>query len=798
MAIQIAPNLIQGVTQQAPQQARDSQCEEQFDCFNSATRGCDARPPFEFVNRVLTSVDLRDAHFAPIRRNDEYYLACFTSGSPMVINLLTGQLANVTMSNPATYLQQGSLKGAQKFRSQVVEDTTFVINRQVRCAMSAARSPQRANQALVFVSGGQYASWFWVSLSGPASEGVGILTHDDYFAEASPAYIVRKLVEQINANTATTGYRAHRNGDSSSFLIDREDGQDFNINTTDTNGDSLMLAFKQEAPSFNKLPARGWPGMVLKVRGEDRAKADDFYVKYVGDYSTGVWEETVAPNIPININADTMPHLLVNTGFNTFEYKRASWSSRIAGDEETAKDPSFIGKYLKDVFWYGGRMGLLTENSVVFSKTRYPYTFFPDTAQAVLATAPIDTSLIPASDSSQGASDLDLVCQMDDILMAWAQSAQFRIHSHNEPLKQDTIDTGLSSAYEYSEITGTLSLKQSIYFASEGDGLTTMRELQFNQGRLVGDTEPSSHVPTYLPEGIKQFAASDTFRTIFMHTGTNQIWVYNFLDGNNERIQSAFSTWRLPKGGEVLWLGVLGSYLRVLYRMNGELSILRFDLATSKVDPIEGAGYRTRLDFLVTQAELTSVTFNPTTNLSTFTLPYTPAGNTKLRVILAEDSTKASYTRGREFMVDKIVGRVVTVRGDVTGEKLYVGHQIISSRKELRFFVRTDRGVVPLDRLTIDNVQLEFSNTGYTRMEATYSNNPQRPSIATFESRTLGTPSATTETVKPSNGKLMLSVQGAASDVDVTLINDSYLPSRWVSLSWEYTAVGRQGEGGRR
>lgn len=798
MAVQSVPNLIQGVTQQAPQQARDSQCEEQFDCFNSATKGCDARPPFVFVSKVDTPINLQGSQFSAIRRNDEYYLACFRSGgSPVVINLLTGLLSTVTSTGNA-YLALGSGDGSSKFRTQVVEDTTFVVNRKVRPSMGTSKSPPIKNQALVFVSAGQYKSLFRIECSGPSSMVVQRRTSDDDYGTASPGYIAQALIDNINAGTATHGYRAVSNDNSSTFLVDREDGADFDIVTSDDNGDTMLMAFKGSAPSLAKLPARGWPGMVLKVKGEDRTKADDFYVKYVGSYSTGVWEETVAPGTPLTFNTSTMPHVLVNTGADQFEFKPASWSSRIAGDDKTAKDPSFIGKYIKDVFWFSGRLGLLTENSVVFSKTRFPYTYFPDTAQAVLATAPIDVSLIPATESSQGASDLDFVNQMDDSLFAWSPNAQFRVHSHNEPLKQDTIDTGMSSAFEYAPSISPVGLKQSVYFASEGDQNTTVRELQYNQGRLVGDTDPSSHIPSYLPHSMLQFAVSDTFRTIFMHNGSNKLWVYNFLDGGQERIQSAWNTWRLPEGGTVLWMGVLGSYLRVLYRMGSEQFILRLDLSSSAVDPFEGADYRTRLDFLTHSSTLQDVVYDEATNTSSFTLPYNVVPEEKMVCVTSHDAPGKPHTRGREFPVVSKVNNVLIVRGDITPYQFYCGVQITSIRKELEFFIRSERGVAPVDRLTVDDVQLEFSHTGYTRMEAHYKTKPNNPSIAVFEGRRLGTPSATTETIQPSNDNMRLSIGGKPSEVEVFIINDTYLPSRWVSLSWSYTAVGRQAEGGRR
>ena len=46
------PNLIQGISQQAPQQRRDSQCEDQLDCINSPVEGCVPRPHFDLLKSL--------------------------------------------------------------------------------------------------------------------------------------------------------------------------------------------------------------------------------------------------------------------------------------------------------------------------------------------------------------------------------------------------------------------------------------------------------------------------------------------------------------------------------------------------------------------------------------------------------------------------------------------------------------------------------------------------------------------------------------------------------------------------
>ncbi len=784
MSIQAVPNLIQGISQQSPQQRRDSQCESQFDCINSTLDGCVSRPP-AVVLKAYPGQDWTGAFFAETSRDNENYLMLITSFNNIaVLDLTDGTTCALTGSDTDGYLAVGGGAAVSKLRKQTVQDTTFIVNRNVKPLMTSAKSPVRRPEAIVFVKSGAFDATFTVDLvKGAVTTTASIVTSASVSSLANAGYVATQLRADING---VDGYTCDISG--SSLLIYRADNAAFTISTSDGNGDSLLFGIMGSVTSYVKLPARGFPGFILKVGGESRTSADDFYVEFQGQPSTGKWVEVVGPDQHTTLDKATMPHTLTNTGYRAFTWSSRDWSTRIAGDEEIVRDPSFVGQQLRAISWDENRLLLIHEAGAVWSKVRFPFTFFPDTAQALLATSPVDTALIAATNGSEGSPSLEFAVHVDDSRFIWAQKAQFRIASGQEPLRNDTIASKPTTSYEFDPDFTPIIVGTTLYFSSAVGANSILRMVEFQQGKAIGDIEVTSHVGNLLPPSLSINAASDGMRMMFLASEASpNIYIYNYLSSNRELVQSAWNVWRLPGAASILWFGLKKNYLRVLQQRPEGVLLLQFDLNLRAVD-YPGTEYLTRLDLLVKSASLTA-TYNTAADTSTFTMPYAPTG-APLRVILTQDGPDG-FTRGREYKVLSIAGAVVTVSGDLRGRTYVAGQVITSERTESEFFVRTDQGVVPVDRLSVNDFQLEFSKTGYTRLEVTTPNKPV--SKITFEGRALGTVSATTEAPHLSTSSLRIPVGELSSNCSIRLVNDSFLPSFWQTASYDYTAVGRAG-----
>ena len=808
MPSQRVPNLVQGVSRQGSQQRRDTQCDDQFDCINSAADGCIPRPHSSLVANLggaLAGLDLSSAFFYEMVKGDTSYLFGITTYGgglkPFVINLETGAVftvgAGVTWSSPDTYLDTLVASSPGKtFRAKLVEDTLFVASRAVAPAMAVSPvSPTRDPEALIVVKAGAYDSDMKLGLTGPATINASVATDPTNFALANSEYIATQFETQIDG---VNGYTCDRSG--STLHIYRADHADFDVSTSDQNGDEIMYALKGRITSFDRLPLRAFDGVVFKIGGQNKAADDDYYVKFVGDPSTGSWQETVAPGIKTTINKATMPHALIITSTTTFTYGDKNWSTRVAGDEVNAKDPSFIGELLRDVFWHQGRFVMLYENGVVWSKARFPFTYFPDTVQTILATAPIDTKLI-AGTQNQGANNMDFAVQFDTVLSLWSPRAQFKVSWGQDQFKQESLSADPDTAYEYAPYCDPLALGKSLIFATHVGRYANYRVIHSQNQRVVGDVPITDHVANYLEAGVRWLTGSDTLRTLLTlsENYSEGLACWNYLFDGQQYVQSAWSKWR-HEGGRFLWASFKGNVLRVIQQREAGACLLHFDHTPRLTDDEAGATYRTRLDMRLTEDDVANLTLIDGGVQTTFELPYVPSDPDAIRVVSREDfqytdSPSTVWRRGKQWEVLSVVDNVVTVKGalyvpaGLATVPFYVGSVYRAERAESEFFIRNDQGVIETDSLSVDWFQLSVADSCYTRIEVTSDDRPDNPRSYEFPAGSSGLPTSLTGTPVPRNGSIKVPIEKDARICRVRLINDTWMPSAWMSAKWHFTAV---------
>lgn len=818
------PNLIQGVSQQAAQQRRDSQCEEQFDCLNSPKDGAVSRHGFNLMKSL--ALDLRGAYCFEIGRSStEHYLVTVKAGTVRAYNLASGG-TDCTVTVAGTY--NGYLASASKgFSKQTAGDFSFIAARAVKPAMLPTLSGTRPKEALINFKAGAYlnkytisvlfagtvyrysyttpdnsvagnalyinttqiAGTFYRAMSGSIattnSYGVGAV----FGGETGGGGIGTPSILQADPTTLTSlGFSLEING--SLIRLWREDGQDFTVDISDSQGGTALVALKDNIQSFAELPRGGFEGMLFRVRpkGAEAGKSD-YYVEFVSKTAvSGFWRERVAPGVKYLLDPDTMPHAIVNTGLNTFEVRRLTWSSRIAGDGvDTAKDPGFVGKEIKKLLYHKGRLGVLTESTVDWSKARNPYTFFPDTAQTVLASDPIGIEISGVDSSAV----LSQTSQVDDVLMLWAQQAQFRITSGQDPFRQDTVEADPSTAYEFAEDVDFARVGSSLYFVTEPDMHANVRNLQFQGGKPLGDVDVSDHVSDYIPAGSTRLSITDTGKMLTLQTAgaPSSLFVYNFLTQSNAYVQSAWHTWRLPEG-EIIWHSIYRMRLYVLmYReIDGKTFLLETPLRASAVDP--GLAFTLRLDLRVTEAALTGKAYSSSTDVTTMELPYRLSAGERTKFRLALRSVFGD--KAPAYLLEASVGSngtTVTVPGDVRSAEFYAGLAISSERLESEFFLRGARGEVPVDDLTVDFFKVSHANSGYYRIELDQGRGRARS--VELSTRDLSSPIDLLAPPALTTGSLGATVGVSSKQCRIRIVNDSVLPSRWQSAEYIYRAVTR-------
>lgn len=88
-----------------------------------------------------------------------------------------------------------------------------------------------------------------------------------------------------------------------------------------------------------------------------------------------------------------MPHILVRNSDGTFTMKKAEWSKREIGDDDSNPQPSFIDQHINDIFFYRNRLGVIAGENVILTRSADFFNFWMTSALEVQDTDPIDLAV---------------------------------------------------------------------------------------------------------------------------------------------------------------------------------------------------------------------------------------------------------------------------------------------------------------------------------------------------------------------------------------------------------------------
>lgn len=190
-----------GVSQQDDSVRSDTQVSEADNAWLHAAMGAGKRPPAEFVQVLASNLDPM-AYFHSIVRDDaERYIVAIEHRNIRVFDHITGREYAVNVEDSARdYLDTEQRQPWTVFKALTIADTTFIVQRNCRVQMHAARSQGHVTgsvqtlQDLPKTSSGTAQASTWVQGSGatPPQHAKGSIYHvtgtpqlpfDDYYVE---------------------------------------------------------------------------------------------------------------------------------------------------------------------------------------------------------------------------------------------------------------------------------------------------------------------------------------------------------------------------------------------------------------------------------------------------------------------------------------------------------------------------------------------------------------------------------------------------------------------------------------
>jgi len=800
------PTLLRGISQSSDALKQADHADIQDNADSNPVLGLTKRSGSQFLATVGSST-LGNVHIQTINRDaNEQYVAIFSNGNVKVFEL-DGTEKTVNKPDGTNYLNTSNPRSVMK--TVTIADFTFVVNTSITPAMDTTLSNSASNitQAIIFINQATANTTYSVTVDG--------VTVSDNTAGDNPLStdsIASDL--QSGLNSGLSGFTIARNGPV--VHLKKNDGSNFSIDGTDTQGNTKMTIIKDSVQQFTDLPNVAANGYVVEIKGDEGTDFDNYYVKFVTNNGNaleeGQWEETVEAGIPFKFNYNTMPHVLIRQADGNFRFARVDgdtytisgtdytlpkWGERVVGDLVSAPDPSFIGQKINNVFFFRNRLGFLAGDNVILSTVSEFFNFFPETVISILATEPIDVAA-----SHTKVAILKHAVTMGEKLILFSEQTQFVLSSSSDNLTPTTANVLVQTEFESNAAAQPVGSGSSIYFLTKKGSFAGIREYIIAGSQQIQDAANTTiHVPRLIPSGIFKMAVSNN-QDILVLLGTenpNKLYVNRWLYGEGfSKALNAWFTYTINSNRSILNIDFIGTDLIMVIEEANGVTLEKIPFETNFREP--NAQFEYHLDHKVTEATNgVSVAYNSATGISTFTVPYRLranmnvigrylASNETSTFVDAEGNTKTLVSGQALITTNTSNGSTSTITaiGDFRNSKFIIGEPYeMHYRFSKQRLTQGGGGSSELisGRLQIHHFYIKYEDSGFFQVEVTPEN--RDTSLHKFTGRLLGAASASIGQINLDTGTFKVPIMSKSDRVDIDVKNNTFLPTLLASAEYE-------------
>ncbi len=832
------PNLIQGISQQPDAQRDPSQGEIQINGVSSIAEGLRKRDSTRTL-ALVSNTGFGDAYFhAILRDQQEEYIAVITKTEIKVFEL-DGTERTVN-ADPGAYSYLSSVTAAQQqIRAVTIADYTWITNTLTATAADPATAPKTARPAhecLIWVKQAAYGNRYTVNVNGYQStvETAVAPVVSDGTTVTENRISSEEIAQQIIAGLTTaglTGYSLQRSGS----VIWISGANPITVSATDAKANSTITAILDEVQAFTELPTIAPVGYQVEIAGDPNNAFDNYYVEFEprsGVFGEGAWAETVSPGVEYKLDPTTMPHVLIRTGTSPVSFwfgpvngqtvagipdTVPTWGERVAGDYDTAPDPSFVGYAINDIFIYKNRLGFLADENVVLSRVRQFFEFFPETVTTVLDTDPVDVVA-----SNNRVSVLRYAVPYQDELILFSSQIQFRFNAAETVLTPATAQITVLTQFDVDTDVRPKQAGGGIFFMQSNGQWSQMREFAVRGAgtALTADAaDLTGYVSSYIPDECFSLTINDTGNSAFIISGKqstttgldyrNRIYTYKWFLRNTgsgpERVQNSWSYWEFGTD-EILQVICIREILYCLMRYGSNVYLEAMP-ALDRADEVVFAPYPLLLDRLVgttaatpTPMRMAKGIYNKQNNETTFTLPY--EATSKVEVWSAFNVSDMGKP-GPVLLGSTSSGTTITTRGNWTLEDVWAGEPYEFRYRFSRFKLMQDIGggkaVRNVVRTQVRQAKLGYHESGFFQVKTLPEH--RQPGLYTFDGTTIavrgssiGNPLVMTDAApRYYEGVFNVPIMGRGDRVLVELLNDTPHPSKFSTVEWIGGITSRSG-----
>lgn len=530
---------------------------------------------------------------------------------------------------------------------------------------------------------------------------------------------------------------------------------------------------------FTNLPASAPDGFIVKITGEKGSNTDDYYVRY--DAETQVWRECVRPGLKNHIKNSTMPHVLVREANGTFTFREAEWEARESGDEDSNPLPSFIDNTINDIFYHRNRLGFLSGENVILTRSADFFNFWMASAMEVQDTDPIDLAV-----SDNKIATLYHAVPFDAELILFSKDAQFALRSDSVLSPKDAYLTPPVTHFGCSLKATPVNAGRNIYFLAERSEYSTVREffVAADNTDSKDAQDITSHVPSYLPNGTYKIAPSSVENILMFLTEGDEscMYVYKYLFIDSVRQQASWSHWCL--GGAIYGASFIEDSLYIVVERNDYLCLERVSF-TFNTEDLPSEPYRVLLDckqeIVVPEDCYHELHDDTLIDIKSFYGDiYEPDG--KYAVVTDDGTFKEVNADG-----------TVVLNGNFVGKHIVCGLMYTFRIALSTIYVKTEgeRGVQALleGRLQLRQLWLNYADSGYFKVKVDVFDKDEYEYINT--GRTLGTSTSILGKLMFSTGKFTVPVQSLNTNCRISVESDAPAPVALIGAGWTGNYVRR-------
>jgi hypothetical protein len=266
-----------------------------------------------------------------------------------------------------------------------------------------------------------------------------------------------------------------------------------------------------------------------------------------------------------------------------------------------------------------------------------------------------------------------------DVLLVFSRNGQFRLSGGNAvaaALTPKTATITQVTAFEMGDVVDPVIVGRTMYFAVPKGEYNGLREffLPDASGPVPTSEEVTSSVPRFLPTNLSNLVATAAEEAVYAVSKDQpgRIYTYKFLFQGDNKLQSAWGYWEAGSDKSIIGIDIVDTDLYLVVEYPDGVYLERIRTTAEATDT--GSSVELLVDRKVSEASCIT-TILPGSGIerqSVIRLPYIPAPSSTM-VVVGREATNNDLAHGHIIFPTTVEGDELTVRGDLTNSKFYVG-----------------------------------------------------------------------------------------------------------------------------